>query len=170
MANETPWLSTEQRSHWIGFAAMLQAVPPALDAQLKRDEELNFFEYTILAGLSEVPRGSIRMSVLAQFASGSLSRLSHAVSRLEQKGFVTRSACPTDPRAVEAAITPAGMAKIQQAAPGHVLEVRRLVVDALSAEELAQLGHLSRKIMQALAPGAPCAMDADQLLRALSSR
>ncbi|MFZ1409857.1 MAG: MarR family transcriptional regulator [Micropruina sp.] len=168
MADETPWLTTEQRSDWIALAALLMSLPAVIDTQLKRDAGLNFFEYTILAGLSEVANGSIRMSVLAHFASGSLSRLSHAVSRLERQGFVTRSVCQADPRAVEASITPAGLAKIQASAPAHVREVRRAVVDALTEEEFALLGGLARKVMRAACPAALSAMDADELMRTIS--
>ena len=58
------------------LTALTEALPAAVDAQLKRDAGLNAFEYQVMAGLSDAPGHAIRMSALAAFASGSLSRLS----------------------------------------------------------------------------------------------
>jgi DNA-binding MarR family transcriptional regulator len=87
------------------------------------------------------------MSDLAAMASGSLSRLSHVVSRLEKRGWVRRESCPGDGRFVKAVLTDEGMAKVVQTAPGHVAAVRRLVVDALSPQQLAALGCASGSIL-----------------------
>ena len=41
----TPWLSDTQRLAWIRFAAVLELLPRALDAQLERDEQLTHYDY-----------------------------------------------------------------------------------------------------------------------------
>jgi DNA-binding MarR family transcriptional regulator len=105
----------------------------------------------VLSGLSEAPGRTLRMSDLAANASGSLSRLSHVVSRLEKRGWVRREPCPGDGRFVNAVLTDTGWDKIVATAPGHVEAVRRLVVDALSPEQLAALGCASGKILAAIA-------------------
>src|SRR4051812_6532823 len=81
---EVPWLAGDERHAWIALTAVLMTLPPAIDAQLKRDAGINFFEYSILSSLSQAPGRTVRMSELAHLAAGSLSRLSHAVSRLER--------------------------------------------------------------------------------------
>src|SRR6478609_11243623 len=81
---EDLWLSPEQLRDWKAVVGLLMTLPPALDAQLKRDTGLNNFEYHILASLSDAPTHALPMSDLASIAQGSVSRLSHAVSRLEQ--------------------------------------------------------------------------------------
>jgi len=93
------------------------------------------------------------MSALAVLAQGSLSRLSHAVTRLEKSGWVTRRPSPEDGRHTEAQLTPAGWKKVQRVAPGHVREVRRLVVDVLTPTQLTQLGRAARAVVEAAAPG-----------------
>src|SRR5258707_14096261 len=91
---EPRWLDEDDRETWVAFARMLIRLPTALDNQLQRDSDLSHFEYGILASLSEADEGTLRMSELAIFANGSLSRLSRAVARLERRDWVTRTPDP----------------------------------------------------------------------------
>jgi DNA-binding MarR family transcriptional regulator len=162
MADDVPWLSPDELRSWIALSVLLEALPAAIDAQLKRDAGLNSFEYQVMAGLSEAPGHAIRMSALAAFASGSPSRLSHAVGRLEKQGFVVRRSPEDDPRAVEAVLTPAGMAKMKKCAPDHVREARRLVVDVLTPTQMDQLGRIARKVLAVAAPQTLEILDGDR--------
>ena len=141
------WLSHEQLREWKSLMALLMTMPARLDAQLKQDAGLNLFEYHILVELADAPERLQVMSDLAILARGSLSRLSHVVSRLEKRGWVRRAACPGDGRFVNAVLTDEGMAKVVATAPGHVEAVRRFVVDALSPQHLAELGCASGAIL-----------------------
>ena len=151
--DDAPWLTPEQHRAWISILTLTQALPAALDAQLKRDAGMNCFEYYVLARLSEAPGRTMRMSALAVLAQGSLSRLSHAVTRLEKSGWVTRRPSPEDGRHTEARLTPAGWKKVQEVAPDHVREARRLVVDVLTPTQLTQLRRAARSVVEAAAPG-----------------
>jgi DNA-binding MarR family transcriptional regulator len=160
------WLSPEQLREWKSLMALLMTVPTSLDAQLKQDAGLNLFEYHILVELAEAPERARVLSELAAQTRGSLSRLSHAVSRLEAAGWVERRSCGGAGRRTEALLTAAGWRKLQQAAPGHVREARRLVIDALTADQLEDLGEAARRIVAMANPeigatltedGAPCA-------------
>jgi DNA-binding MarR family transcriptional regulator len=88
----------------------------------------------------------MRISTLAQYARGSLSRLSHLIKRLEQRGWVRRELDPADGRYTNAILTAEGYAKVVATAPGQVDLVRRLVVDALTPAQLRQLGEISARI------------------------
>jgi DNA-binding MarR family transcriptional regulator len=140
---EARWLSADERAAWMPFASVLFRLPAALDTQLQRDAGLSHFEYMVLASLSEAPRRTLRMSDLAALASGSLSRLSHVVSRLEMRGWVRREPCPSDGRYTNAILSDDGFRKVAEAAPGHVLAVRALVIDALTGRQLRQLEDIS---------------------------
>src|SRR3954453_5718412 len=96
--DETRWLEPAELQTWMTLAALMFKLPGALDVQLQRDSGLTHFEYLVLAGLSESPGRSRRMSDLAGFANGSLSRLSHVVKRLERRGFVVRRPAEDDGR------------------------------------------------------------------------
>lgn len=161
------WLDEQEREAWLSLAAMMSVIPAALDSQLQRDEDLGMADYMVLAMLSETGSRKMRMSDLAALASTSQSRLSRIVSRLEQKGFVSRTMAPEDRRAVVAHLTDQGMAKVVQAAPGHVEAVRSLVFDRLTDEQVGQLAGIGRALLAdactqhrslpGLPPGTPCA-------------
>jgi DNA-binding MarR family transcriptional regulator len=143
------WLSDEEQAAWRPFVALLIRLPAALDAQLQRDAGISSFEYLVLSGLSEAPSRTLRMSELANMASGSLSRLSHVVSRLEAKGWVRREPCAGDGRFINAVLTDEGWQKVVATAPGHVAAVRALLVDTLTEDDLQTLGAISAQILAA---------------------
>lgn len=156
MSDEVEWLEPEELRSWMTLAALMFKLPGALDYQLQRDSGLTHFEYTVLAGLSESPERSLRMSNLAGFANGSLSRLSHVVKRLERRGFVERRPSEDDRRITVATITDAGFEQLVAAAPGHVATVRKYVIDALSPEQLRQLKVIGDQILEKVDPDKDC--------------
>jgi DNA-binding MarR family transcriptional regulator len=157
--DEVPWLNDRERGAWMTLMALLMSLPAAIDTQLKRDSGLNFFEYSILSALSHRPDRSVRMNTLAQFAGGSASRLSHAVSRLERQGWVRREVRNGEIRCTEALLTDKGWAVLVAAAPGHVREARRLVFDAITPEQEGQLQQIARQLLEASTPETAAALD-----------
>ncbi|MBW6437181.1 MarR family transcriptional regulator [Actinoplanes hulinensis] len=125
-------------------------LPTALDQQLRQDAGIPHAYYQILATLSAEPGRAMRMTRLARLTGTTTTRLSHAVSNLEQRGWVLRQACPSDKRGQIAQLTEAGMAALRAAAPGHVAEVRRLVFDHLTAEDVARLRDITAKLVPPL--------------------
>jgi DNA-binding MarR family transcriptional regulator len=152
-ATEEPrWLDAEETQAWRALVKTLVRLPAALDAQLRRDAGISHFEYQVLALLSEAPRRTLRMSALATLAGSSLPRLSQVVARLEQRGWVRRTPDPADGRYTLAILTDQGQAKVTQAAPGHVQEVRRLVLDPLTKTQSRQLREIGQRIIRAIDP------------------
>jgi DNA-binding MarR family transcriptional regulator len=150
--DETPWLDATQRAAWQRFAAVLQLLPAALNAQLERDEQLNHVDYYSLAMLSEAPARTLRATELAARTNATLPRLSRVIDRLADAGYVRREPCPGDRRATNLVLTDAGWDKVVHAAPGHVSNVRALVVDAVSAQQLDQLSEISLRLLEVLDP------------------
>jgi len=149
-AEVTRWLTEEEQQIWRRFAAVVTLLPAALESQLQRDEQLTHFGYWAMAMLSEAPGRSLRMSELALLANGSQSRLSHLITRLEDRGWVRRERVGDDGRGYAAVLTDEGYEKVVAAAPGHVAEVRRLLFDRLSPEQIRALGEISAVILGAL--------------------
>jgi DNA-binding MarR family transcriptional regulator len=147
------WLTVDERKAWLSFAAMMTKFPTALDGQLEADAGLSFFEYMVLAVLSEQPDRSMQMTEIAEFASASLSRLSHTAKRLELHGLITRQQVPGHGRRTRAILTDAGYDKVVSTAPGHVNEVRRLLIDDLTAGELATIARVGEKVLRKLHEG-----------------
>ncbi len=149
---ETRWLTAEEQQTWLELLGVVTWLPDAVDAQLQRDAGLSHFEYQVMAMLSMSPQHTRRMSEVAALANGSLTRLSRTVDRLEKRGWVTRRPDPDDGRATLAVLTDAGWDKVTATAPGHVAEVRRLVLDPLTRTQLRQLHEIATRIRQVLRP------------------
>jgi len=149
---ETRWLTPDQLRAWIRLEAVVELLPAALDSQLQRDAQLTHFDYIVLAKLSEEPERTLRMTALAATTNSTLPRLSHVVSRLETRGFVERLPCPEDRRATNAHLTDVGWEKVVATAPGHVKNVRDLVIDVLSDDQLAQLDTIMEAVLLKLDP------------------
>ncbi len=149
MTTTTRWLSDREQRTWRLFLQACESVFAATDAQLIRDSGLPHGYYEILVHLSEAPGRALRMTQLATASTYSKSRLSHAVARLEERGWVLRHDCPTDRRGQIAQLTDEGFAALAAAAPGHVEQVRRSLIDALTPEQLVQLHEISAAIIAA---------------------
>ncbi|WP_025157773.1 MarR family winged helix-turn-helix transcriptional regulator [Leifsonia aquatica] len=143
-------LSGEKLEAWASLATLLERLPAALDAQLQRDSGITHFEHGVLYALDAAPDRTLRMSVLAGYASSTLSRLSRAVTRLEKKGWVRRLIDPSDGRFTLAILTDAGHDAVAASTPAHEELVERLVFDALTAAQVRQLGAISRRISAAI--------------------
>src|SRR5437762_5515289 len=148
-AGEPPvnWLTDAQLDSWLSVVRLLTWLPWSIDQQLRRDSGLGMVEYQVLAMLSESPQRTMRMSSLAAVTNASLSRLSHLVKRLDERGLVRREPDPTDGRFTKAILTDQGFKTLAGAAPGHVAHVRSLVIDVLSPEQLRRLGLAADRIM-----------------------
>lgn len=153
---EPRWLTEEEMGAWLGLVSVIMRLPSALDGQLQRDAGLSHFEYQVLAGLSMRPERTMRMSELAEFADGSLSRLSHTASRLERQGWIRRTPDPADGRYTLAILTEEGWAKVVATAPGHVAAVRAHVFDPLTKPQVRQLTEIGRRITRSLDPDGAC--------------
>lgn len=150
---EPRWLTPIELRAWLRLVAVVELLPGVLDAQLRRDAGLTHFEYQTLAMLSESPRRTLRMSVLAERTAATLPRLSHVVTRLASRGLVERCAAPEDRRATDVVLTEAGWDEIVAAAPGHVATARAYVVDALDPDQVRQLDAIARAMLERLDPG-----------------
>jgi DNA-binding MarR family transcriptional regulator len=133
---------------------MTQLLEGALDRQLQREADIPHAYYLLLAMLSEAPDRALRMSELAEITNSSQSRVSHAVARLEEAGWVRREKCPTDKRGSVAILTDAGYAAVVAAAPGHVEAVRSNLFDALTPEQVEQLIGICEAALDKLDPDA----------------
>ena len=148
-AEEPPaeWLTAAELDSWLSLVRLMTWLPWSIDQQLQRDSNLGIVEYQVLAMLSNSPERRMRMSALAEVTNASLSRLSHLVKRLEERGLVRREPDPADGRFTHAILTETGFQALAAAAPGHVAHVRTLVIDVLSPEQLRRLGLAADRIM-----------------------
>ena len=148
------WLTDTQQHTWRAFLEASQRLNEQLDRELQHQAGLPLAYYQILAMLSEAPHQTLRMRELAQRTWSSRSRLSHAVDRLEENGWIRRLSCPSDKRGSFAVLTEAGLEVLTAAAPGHVASVRQHLFDQLSDEQVRALGEISTTVAAHLASAA----------------
>lgn len=137
----------ELRAWRVSFQ-MLELLRTRIEQQLQADSGLSNADYTVLALLSEAPDGRMRAYELGREAAWEKSRMHHQLTRMCKRGLVTRERCGS--RGMEAVMTAKGLAALEKAAPSHAQEVRRLVIDRLTPEELDQFAGLASKILENL--------------------
>ena len=156
--DETRWLDADEQRTWRAFLLATKLVDQTLDRQLQRDAGMPHAYYIILVALSESPGRAVRMSELAAMTNSSLSRLSHAVARLEEQGWVRREKCVDDKRGNLAVLTDDGFRVLASAAPGHVEQVRTSLFDPLTPQQVVQLREICRAVIAKLDPEAQTAL------------
>jgi DNA-binding MarR family transcriptional regulator len=151
---EPRWLTDTEQRAWRAYLESSKILFDALDRQLQREADMPHAYFEILVRLSETEGWALRMSELAAQTRSSRSRLSHAVARLEERGWVVREDCLTDRRGQIAKLTDTGYDVLRAAAPGHVGAVRGYLIEALDHEQLGQLATIGEAIIARVAAGA----------------
>lgn len=164
--SEVRWLTAEEQRAWRAFLVGVSTLLSTVEGQLQRDSGIPLGYYEILVRLSEAPDRAMRMSQLAEASTSSKSRLSHAVARLEERGWVERQDCETDRRGQFARLTDAGFAALAAAAPAHVGQVRRSLFDRITPEQASRLHEIMTAVAAAGMPdssaeGCPLGCDAE---------
>lgn len=151
MKQRVPRMNDQESAAWLGLTAVFQLLPAALDRQLQRDSGLTHFEFVVLSRLQLSKEPTMRMTALAEATVATLPRLSHVCGRLEKRGLIERSPCPEDRRATNVGLTSEGRRELIHSVPGHIATARRLVIDALTPEQLDALADITETITTRLA-------------------
>jgi DNA-binding MarR family transcriptional regulator len=144
-ANALRSLNHREWSAWLQLVGTFTLLPAALDSQLQREAGMTHFEFEVMVALSRQPDRRLQLKDLAIVANGSLSRLSHVISRLERRNWVRRRS-GSKGRATYAELTDKGYQKLMATGPIHLREVRRLVFDVLTPEEVKALKQVTARI------------------------
>ncbi len=136
----------EEAAAWVGFLRSHATLVRELDASLTEAHGLPLSSYEVLLRLSREPEGMQRMSDLAEAVWLSRSGITRLIDRLEREGLVERRACPSDARGSFAVITPAGLARLEEARSTHVADVRDRFLSRLDASEQAQMAEFWSRI------------------------
>ena len=151
-AVETRWLDAEEQKAWRAWLYSTLLLQDRLDRDLTHGTGISHAYYEILVALSETPDRMMRMSELADRLLSSRSRLSHAVARLEERGWVRRQVCAEDGRGQLAVLTDEGFAALEAAAPVHVESVRVHLFDQLTPQQVANLRDIGETLLRHLDP------------------
>lgn len=151
----TGWLTAPQERAWRRYRRMRTLLDLQIARDLNRDSGLSEADYDVLSTLSEKPDSRWRARDLAAQLLWSTSRLAHHLGRMEQRGLVARQPCADDARGALISLTEQGRAILREAAPPHVVSVRRHMIDLLTPEEIAALDAIAGKVITHLAGQVP---------------
>ena len=136
------------------FFEAAEGVQRALEATLQQRCGISGQHFEILTRLARSPGRRLRMCDLATQSAMSPSGLTRAVDRLVDAGFVRREHCPTDRRVAWAQLTPAGLARVEEAVPVHLAHLDEHFLAPLDAAQRAQLEELLRLVRDHANPNA----------------
>ena len=137
----TTWLSASEMRAWRNFIESVSTMTAALESDLV-PFGLTMGDYEVLVRLSESDTQRLRMCDLANSLQLSPSGLTRRLDGLVSSGLVERVASPSDRRVMFAALTPAGLAKLVEAAPDHVASVRNRFFRGLTKDQVCALGDI----------------------------
>lgn len=127
---------------WCALAVLHDRIDGHLERELQREYELSVREFSLLDVLSrqhDGVGGHLQMNQVAEAVVLSQSATTRLVSRLEDRGLLTRYLCPTDRRGIYTDVTAAGLALLEGARPVNARALREALDAAKGVPELAAL-------------------------------
>ena len=127
-------LTPEQQETWFAYMRVMLRLGYEMNRQLQTDSDLSLSDYDVLNALADSPGGRLQLTVLATRIGWERSRASHHVQRMSARGLLARTPSEQDRRATDAVLTPAGLAALRAATPGHAALVRQMFFDGLDPD------------------------------------
>ena len=118
-----------------------------LARQLTAESGLSYPDYVVLVALTDRPDGRTRLFELGKFLDWEKSRLSHHLTRMANRGLITKEPCDEDRRGAFIVITAQGRSAIAAAAPGHLASVRRLFIDLLTPAQIDAMAEIADTVL-----------------------
>lgn len=139
MGEQVRWLSDDEQKLWRLMLDAERKMACAIESSLQNASDLSMAEFAVLVALSEANGGALRLRELCTSLKWNRSRASHQITRMVQRGLVSKRKASCDARGVEVLITDEGMSRLVQAAPEHVEVVRRMVFDHIDPDQARYL-------------------------------
>ena len=147
------FLSEDEEQIWWGLTEIYDALLGALDARLLGEHNLSLSMLEALMHIMHAQAGAISVSELAERIRLSPSQVSRIAMDLERRGLIERQRSVSDSRSTELAITDAGRAQLQAAAPTYLSTIRAHLFDGLTERDVKQLARIWKRIEAARASG-----------------
>ncbi|UWZ85537.1 MarR family winged helix-turn-helix transcriptional regulator [Occallatibacter riparius] len=133
-------LSPRELRIWHAFMLMNQDVLGRVDRDIAQATGLSGPEFGVLSRLAGCGKGEMRQQGLASLMGWEKSRLSHQLTRMQERGLIQRKVVE---RATHVVLTQTGREKLESARPIHAESVRRNLLSRLSAEQIDTLVRVS---------------------------
>ena len=148
----TPGTTQDEKELWRSFYIMRRQLELTLERRLQADAGISSADYEILIALHNAPSMRLRAGQIGDIIGWEKSRVSHQISRMEQRELVKREECGDDARGVWVVLTDDGESAVQGAAADRADAVRQYFFDLLDDDEKHALSSISRKVLDTINP------------------
>lgn len=127
---------------WRALSLLHEKIEAHIERALQSKHGLSVREYSLLETLGrqhDGPGGHLQMKQVADAVVLSQSATTRLVTRLEERGLLTRYLCPTDRRGIYTDVSPAGLALLAEARPTNDAALREALDQAARDPQLAPL-------------------------------
>ncbi|GAA3047356.1 MarR family transcriptional regulator [Streptomyces roseofulvus] len=133
---------TALASGWGALSLLHGRIESHIERALQSRHDLSVREYSLLDVLSrqhDGEGGHLQMKQVADAVVLSQSATTRLVSRLEDRGLLSRYLCPTDRRGIYTNVTEDGLKLLEEARPTNDAALREALDQAAADPELASL-------------------------------
>ena len=134
-------LTPQELRVWHAFMLMHEDVLGRVGRDIAKATGLSGPEFGVLSRLSGPGKGAMQQQALARLMGWDKSRLSHQLTRMQERGLVERQR--TDGKTVMVVLTQPGREKLDVARPVHAESVRRNLLSRLSQEQIDTMVRVS---------------------------
>jgi DNA-binding MarR family transcriptional regulator len=134
-------LSPQELRVWHAFMLMGEDVLGRVGRDITQATGLSGPEFGVLSRLAAIGKGEMRQQELARIMAWDKSRLSHQLTRMQERALIERRRA--DEKSVLVAITKLGKEKLEAARPIHAASVRRNLLSRLTEEQTNTIVRVS---------------------------
>jgi DNA-binding MarR family transcriptional regulator len=134
-------LSPREFRIWHAFRLMGEDVLGRVGRDIAQATGISGPEFAVLSRLAAIGKGAMRQQELARLMAWEKSRLSHQLTRMEERELIERRTAAG--RVTFVVLTRAGREKLESARPIHAESVRRHLLSRLSAEQIDAIVRIS---------------------------
>ena len=140
---------TALANSWSALSLLHGRIENRIESALQSGHELSVREYSLLDVLNrqhDGVGGHLQMRQVADAVVLSQSATTRLVTRLEDRGLLSRYLCPTDRRGIYTDVTDAGRSLLEEARPTHNTALREALDEAATEPVLAPLVDAIRQL------------------------
>ncbi|WP_316782188.1 MarR family winged helix-turn-helix transcriptional regulator [Streptomyces sasae] len=149
---ETRTLEPEEWELWDTWMRAQRLLTRELERGLQRDCGISKAEFSVLVTLWRASGRELRVGELSESLDWDKSRVSHQLTRMENRGFVKRTRYGADGRRAGIGLTPDGRRAAENAILVHADNIRRHFLAPLTPEQSSVIRAWSEQVVDRIEP------------------